>query len=223
MSMGFFAAGAIGQGGGGGGAYPVLEEVGLALSAGTVATSHPISMPAAVNTGDLLIVILGAASSSSIAFSTPSGWTQLLVDGTTRQQSAYYRVADGTEGGATVAFVGTSSRALAYCYRFRAGSYSLVPEGAFNTAANPACPTVSPTWGASESAVIATLYTQANSVTVTSYPQPGNQARASPSAANPFTLAICDGQFNTSSISPGTWAGTGFSNSRTMTIAIRGA
>ena len=69
-------------------------------------TSHNVSMPAAMNAGDLLIALI--ANDGNPALTTPNGWTFLFGwdswSGATSKFSAYAKRADGTEAGTTVDF-----------------------------------------------------------------------------------------------------------------------
>ena len=81
-----------------GSGFPQVESV-TETSFPSNTTTHNVSMPATVNSGELLIAHLTFDDSASVS-STPSGWT--LIDA--NRLNLYMKVADGTEGGTTVDF-----------------------------------------------------------------------------------------------------------------------
>lgn len=111
---------------------------------GAASTTHNITMPATVNSGDLLIAII--AFNGNPTLSAVTGWTNIkdLNDGaSTGRLAIYYKVADGTEDGATVNFGTTGSvSCVANVYRILAGEYEGAPQvstgtGASSTNPNP--------------------------------------------------------------------------------------
>lgn len=71
-----------------------------------------IVKPSGIEIGDLLIVIVAEQSRGSISFTTPVGWTEIYgasdFSFNRRCQTAYYRIADGTEG-ATLTVTGSNN------------------------------------------------------------------------------------------------------------------
>ena len=69
-------------------------------------TSHPVVLPATINSGDLLIIIFGCDDDETVTWPNEgTDWIQLIDKndpGTGPTLSAAYREADGTEGGTTV-------------------------------------------------------------------------------------------------------------------------
>ena len=111
------------------------------------ATTHTVTMPAGITTGDLLITVIGIDLAATITF---TGWTVLYdVENTGVQGAAYYRIADETEG-ATQTFTtgGANEQSANTCYRI--SGYSGTPEigttatGSSNT---PNPPIVTPSGG----------------------------------------------------------------------------
>jgi len=71
-------------------------------------TSHNVTMPAAIDSGDLLIVLFSNFIYGS-PVTQPAGWSLMASDkynpeGNGVRLSAYYKVADGSEGGQTFDF-----------------------------------------------------------------------------------------------------------------------
>src|SRR5690349_17425685 len=92
--------------------YPVVASV-TETSFASDTTSHAVSMPATVNAGDGLIVIITTDGSATIT--VPVGWKELYTEanGTALRGSAYVRVGRGTEGGTTVDFVTSAAESAA--------------------------------------------------------------------------------------------------------------
>lgn len=105
---------AFNDAGGGGGGVVVFESATASQSV-TDVNSHPVDMPATVNAGDLLIILITYRAAASRTFDTPAGgWATLgTISGLTGQSlqgmGGFYKVADGTEGGTTVNVVMASS------------------------------------------------------------------------------------------------------------------
>ena len=83
---------------GAGGGFPQVQSV-TETSFPSNTTTHTVSMPATVNSGDLLIAHLTFDASASVS-STPTGWTPIDAN----RLNLYMKVAAGTEGGTTVDF-----------------------------------------------------------------------------------------------------------------------
>jgi len=123
----------------------------------TDSTSHAVSMPSVVNTGDLLVVFLACDGTPTVV--SPAGWTFFFGwnswGGPTTKFSMYAKRANGTEGGTTVDFVTTAAeRAAAQVYRISAwrDSGTIANDVEVNvtgsTDANPDPPALDPThWG----------------------------------------------------------------------------
>lgn len=133
MSMGFFAAGAMGHGG------PPSSITLLSITntvEASASTSHAADMPATVTAGNLLVLIVTcrAASGSNIGLGTPSGWTKIgelgsggAGIGQSTPVAVYYKVAAGTEGGTSVSFTSAlSSNMAAQVHRLSGGGSASV-------------------------------------------------------------------------------------------------
>jgi hypothetical protein len=109
-------------------AAPVVASV-TETSFGTDATGHYVNMPAAVDAGDLLIVIFTNDGNATVT--TPAGWTALAsnaANGAVRL-SIYYKIAAGTEGGTTVNFItSVNEEAAVQVYRITDWHGTTPPE-----------------------------------------------------------------------------------------------
>ncbi|KKL52238.1 hypothetical protein LCGC14_2287490, partial [marine sediment metagenome] len=90
---------------GAGGGFPQVQSVTETPFLSNT-TTHNVSMPATVNSGDLLIAHLTFDASASVN-STPTDWTPVDAN----RLNLYMKVADGTEGGTTVDFPTTAIEA----------------------------------------------------------------------------------------------------------------
>ena len=96
---------------------------------GADTADHYVNMPAAVDTGDLLIVLFTNDGSATVT--TPAGWSLLAsnASGAQVRLSVYYKIAAGTEGGTTVNFVTSAAeQAAAQVYRITNWHGTTPPE-----------------------------------------------------------------------------------------------
>lgn len=139
--IGFYAAGAMG-----GSAPPAgfsVLSVTPAIQA-TPATSFNFTLPATINSGDLLILMVCARrDSSTTSMTTPTGWTQFYYNnaGSIRMQFLY-RYAGSGEGGGTVSLSsGSDASFAAQCWRIAGASgapqVAVTASGGWGTAPNP--------------------------------------------------------------------------------------
>lgn len=208
--------------------FPVYLSNTATDLGGADATSHLVQMPATVNSGDLLIALIGSDGSATIT--TPSGWTAMSTDtSSTVRASAFYKVAAGTEGGTTVDFVTSiAERMEAQVVRIQSGTYQSAPE---TTATNsnagsttPDPPNLTPSWGSANTLWIAMMVAD-NTRTISVYPLPNNQVRtANASTGTAFvTLGTCSNDVAASSLNPGTFTINTSSPWATITLAVRPA
>ena len=113
-------------------------------------TTHNVSMPGAVSSGDLLLIIFVADAAPVVT--TPSGWTALATFTHVTKCVVFGKVASGSEGGTAVDVVtDTSEKAAAQVFRITrwSGELSGVEVGTSfadsgTSDINP--PSLSPTW-----------------------------------------------------------------------------
>jgi len=148
---------------------PVVESV-ASSNEGSNVTTHTVTMPSGVVSGDLLVALLAVDGTPVITF---SGWTQLWDDsqGTAVQGAGYYRVSDGTEG-ADETFTTDASQQSAHVV-LRISGDNGVPEapasaGGNNSSPNP--PAVTPAGGSDDYLYIAVAAHDDGTVTVTGFP-----------------------------------------------------
>ena len=162
-------------------AFPQVESVTeTQIAAGT---AHLVNMPAAVNAGDLLIILFSVSdetvAANNITTPTDEGvWTELYKNESATFFSAavYAKVAAGTEAGQTVDIVSSVSQAAcSQVYRISAwfGAIAGVEAAiAIDTqSANPNPPSLNPSaWGIEDTLWLAVAHAGDDDATVTAYP-----------------------------------------------------
>lgn len=202
-------------------AFPNVQSVTATTTSGV--TSHQINMPATVDEGDLLVVLV--VNSSSNINSHPAGWSLLRDDTLT---PIYIKRAAGTEGGGSIT-VGTSvlSNMAAQVYRITdwRDSGTLLNDVELSPAAgssiNPNPPSLNPTnWGLEDTlwlVFIAWLSSDIISVYPTNYT---NGVATNASGAR---MVSAYRKLGASSEDPGVATLTNSTSWRAFTIAVRPA
>lgn len=117
------------------------------------ATSHNNTLPPTIALNDL-IVVMASGYTNGNWYTAPAGWTKMfLKHASVLDATIYYRWADGTEGGTTVAFPTTSLATPDFAnFAIKDADWLTNPEvgtattAYSNTAPDP--PVVTPSWGA---------------------------------------------------------------------------
>ena len=109
-------------------AAPVIQTI-TGTPTGS-STSHTVSLPAGIQSGDGLLLISGTRSCT---VTTPSGWTQLyeINDATNGVANAcLYRDADGLEGTTLAVTISTTLPAAWYAFRITGVDFGTTPPEA---------------------------------------------------------------------------------------------
>ncbi|MNO23660.1 hypothetical protein D3C76_134650 [compost metagenome] len=195
-----------------------------------VSQTPAIVMPATVNAGDLLIMVLVCGSSSTFEINNPAGWTQVgteSVFGSIRTR-VLYKIADGSEAGGTVTInLTNNSNNVAQVHRIQAGTFNLSgpveKASATGLGSTMPCPTISPSWGLANTLWIA--HVGANgSFSVGAWPYADGRSSIRPGTASATIPSIgsCYRQRTAASESPGSFtAGVGSYSYGTETLAVR--
>ena len=139
-------------------------------------TSHVNALPGNIGTGDRTII---AKTDRETGQTWPAGWTELSDAGNGGQAclAVAYRDCDGTEGGTTIDVTSANSRCDSWVGiklpvgSFAAGSAPEVGTTATGNDANPNAPSISPSWGAVSTLVLAVFGGEANpGRTISGYP-----------------------------------------------------
>lgn len=217
-------------------AFPTRESV-TATQFSTASTTHNVSMPGTVSSGDLLFIIFSIEGDTT--FTTPSGWTSEYVTdvnsggGVTQGRGALYsRVADGTEGSTTVnVATGSAAEACAQTYRLSswfgsaAGIEAATPVTT-TTTNSPNPPSFSPSWGAEDTMWIPVVHSADDDEDATSAPTNYINLVSTISGAgtnNGCGIGSATRNLNASSEDPGTFSLTASEAVATSTIAVRPA
>lgn len=145
----------------------------------TGSTTHTLTLPATIESGDLLVCQLVNQQIETQTW--PAGWTEVeLVSGgggaSSITSGVYMETAVGTEDGTDITVTTPNGRASAFtCYAVQdwAGTEGTDVEtgtGLVGTDANPDPPSASPSWGSAEALFIAFAGHRDDTTTVSSYP-----------------------------------------------------
>lgn len=191
-------------------------------------TSHSVAMPAGVQSGNLLLVVIGFNGGVSVPF-TATGWTSIGSDDVGGVgQAILFRIADGSEGANVTFTSGQPQVAVHRSWRFTGHHVSTAPEAALLsiTSGTPDPPALNPTnWDAEDTYWITTCAISDNLSVQLSAPTNYSQLFADDVGAD-LGFATAERELNAASEDPGAWGvGTipiGIDKS-TATIAIRPA
>lgn len=140
-------------------------------AAGSTTTSHPVTLPANIQAGDLLLMVMRPGGTAGVNVGGyPSGWTLLGTRGSSGNTYVWYKEALGTEGASVTVTTSASIRATAVTYRIAAGSWQGLAEIAFagTNVNNP--PALTPSWGKSPNLFIAAMTNRRSDSNVTAAP-----------------------------------------------------
>jgi hypothetical protein len=203
--------------------YPVIESTAVYTSAGSAVTTAPISMPAYIITGNLLIMVVKLGSTGTAT--TPTGWTLLSSRSSTGNSYIYYKFSDGTES-TSINLTVTSSHVSAITYRI--SNYEGTPEASF-TATNVNDPiSLTTSWGSTKNLFIAACTTRqsnnAFTVAPTNYSNLKTIGDPSSGTTAHVRLATASREVNSNTEDPAAFTTTGtLDNPHSATIAIKGA
>lgn len=216
--------------------FPTISDL-LVQTFSTAATSHNVTMPATVDSGDLLLMLFtNDIAAAGTTTTTPSGWT--LVPATAGNSNnqvrvlIYAKVATGSEDGTNVDVVtSVSEEAAVQTYRIKAGEWSGTLAGVEATAAsnastaNPDPASLNPSgWGTENTLWIA--YAGGSSFnSVTTYPTnfTGGVHTQSNTGTGGASVSSAWQESASASIDPGTFTMNAANDSSAFTIAIRPA
>ena len=145
--------------------YPVVESTALYTSAGTAVTTAPVTSPANIITGDLLIMVLKVGSTGTAT--TPTGWTLLSSRSSTGNSYIYYKISDGTENNHTNV---TISTAHASAITYRISNYEGTPEASFAATNVNDPPSLTTSWSSTKNLFIAACTTRQSNNAFTAAP-----------------------------------------------------
>ena len=203
--------------------YPVIESTAVYTSAGSAVTTAPISMPAYIITGNLLIMVVKLGSTGTAT--TPTGWTLLSSRSSTGDSYIYYKISDGTEN-TSINLTVTSSHVSAITYRI--SNYEGTPEASFAATNVNDPPSLTTSWGSTKNLFIAACTTRqsnnAFTVAPTNYSNLKTVGDPSSGSTTRVRLATASREVNSNTEDPAAFTTTGsLDNPQSATIAIKGA
>lgn len=148
-------------------------------------TSMAVNLPASISSGDLLIAIVEVRNSGT--WTKPTGWTQIFAPvaaGGVGDFTAFYKIADGTEGSTATWTASVASTASWQVRKITDWDGTAAPEaatansgGAVSTN-NP--PSLTPSWGADNTIWLAVMGDTAQTVSITGAPANYSDITANP-------------------------------------------
>lgn len=196
-------------------------------------TSMPVSLPATINAGDLLLALVEVRNTAT--YTKPTGWSDISTiaqagGGAVGKLNGFYKIAAGTEAGTTPTWTAsTGTTGIWQTIRVTSWHGTTPPEATTAsgdaTAANP--PSLTPSWGTDDTLWLAiaghaAAVTAAWSAAPTNYSGFQNDGASSGGAA--VSIASSTRQLNAISEDPGAFTVSGSNRFWTSaTIGIRPA
>lgn len=138
----------------------------------TSVTSMPVNLPS-VSSGELLIAAVGVRNAGT--WTPPSGWTLLAEQaggGSVGETGVWYRIADGTEGATATWTAGTATTAAWHVRKVTNWHGTTPPEytSTNGDAVSVDPPSITPSWGGTDTAFIVFAGSSADSMTFSGAP-----------------------------------------------------
>jgi hypothetical protein len=197
----------------------------------TATTAHVVTLPATLDSGDLIFISLAVYGGSASTVTNPTGFTELeeLDKSNQIKLVTSYKWSDGTEDGGSADYeTSAGQRAVASVCRIQGALSSTNPEkGTAGTgvSVNPDPPSVTASWGAEANLFLAT-YAQQNSLNPASS-QPTNYtlqaSEDADSVVNPAGGGVASRELTAASDDPDTWTLVENDDWIAQTIVIRPA
>lgn len=173
-------------------------------------TTQTVSLPGSISSGDLLIIcmVLDAVTTTTV----PTGWTRLFGDtdlpASAGTVAAFYRQADGTEGGSVDVTTAGNARAGAVAYRITGHEdpATQAPEASTGASANSTSPdpdSLTPTGGSKDYLWLIAAGWNGNPTPTGSPASYSNEITASPFGN--VAIRGMERQLTASSEDPGNW------------------
>jgi hypothetical protein len=170
-----------------------LSTISQVLSSGSSAAT--IAAPSGIQAGDLIVLADAATSiGSTPALVTPSGFTNLTnASDANDRMACWYKLADGTEGGASYTGMsgGSQTRKVMAVFRGDIPAISITPadadSGAF-TSGDPASQIITSASGAPPLVVCSAYYGTTGSISPRSF-TPAKDGEVNPSGSTALYLA----------------------------------
>ena len=176
-------------------AFPIVRDTNTSTENSNT-TSHTVSLPPNIGSGDLLLVFFATDGDNAVTFPNEGvDWFEIFnVDnGNANHLSAAYRIADGGEGATITVTTGSSEKSAHVSYRIENHNSSTnPPEASAGNTGNDDSPdpdSLTATWGSADNLWIAMCGMDANK-TVNAYPYADNNQSAVEGSATGTTCGV---------------------------------
>jgi hypothetical protein len=205
-------------------AFPVVQST-ITSEEVTEVTSHDVSLPAGVSSGDLVVVYVAVKNNRTVTY--PAGWTEILdTNGTGVSISVAYRRCDGTEGATIIVTSSILDASSHGAYRITGHHATTNPEVGTTTAGtdqSPDPPSLTPSWGAEDTLWIA-FHGAGGDHTTSAFPASYTDGIQENDSGSGISSASARRNLNAASENPGAFSlSSGTIQWRANTIAIRPA
>lgn len=123
---------------------PTISNVSTFVN-NSIVSSHAVTLPANISSGDLLLMVLRPASGRTI--NTPSGWTRKTGVSSGGETEILAKVATGSEGATQTVTLNATARLVGLTWRITDWSGSIASDISAAIAAGNDCPALNPGWG----------------------------------------------------------------------------
>lgn len=211
-------------------AFPQVAATNTSLEDAGNVTSHTVSLPSGIVSGNLLIVGFNTDGQESVTW--PTGWTEIFEGIAASSQCTLaiaYRQADGGEGSTIIVTTGTSERSAHWSYRItdHEAPATQAPQasgGATGTSASPDPDSLTPTGGAKDYLWIA-VEGHDRDKTTDAFPTnyDSNQVNTAGAGAGSAGVAAATDEVNAVSEDPGAFTISATEEWVTATVAVHPA
>lgn len=199
------------------GVAPSIASTATSQGATSNSTSHTVSYPSGIVSGNLLVAIIAVSGGSVLTM--PSGWTAPVgitgAGGFTGRLNVSYKIADGSEGASFTATSAFSTGLCAVVHRITGNRPGIVTDtdlntygGTFASTASPNPAAVTPSWGSSNNLWIQSLTWSSRTITRTAAPSGytlGDASTTSSSSANGIAMTTVARKYEGASEDAGAW------------------
>ncbi|QQS39311.1 DUF2341 domain-containing protein [Candidatus Woesebacteria bacterium] len=191
--------------------YPIVQATNISATTSTSATTHTVSLPSGISSGDLLVIFFRTGATSTTH--TLSGWNTLSTRDSTGRTTIFWKTAAGSEG-ATVDITTAAGRASAHnSYRITGHDTSDPIDGVFASTNTLDPASLDPGWGSSKILWLAMANTRRTDNTLTAPTDYLSIITAESAASNTSTnhvrLSSAQREYEASSENPGAFGSTG--------------
>lgn len=207
--------------------FPVIASSATSAKTTTTGTTHTVSLPSGIQERDLILIFWSDGTTSGTVPALPAGFTQLYSNSTgNRTRTAWFKVANGTEGTSISVTAGTE-RSAHVVLRVQAGTYSGIPfvstiVASTNNVPNPGL--LNPGQGINKFLWLAALHTDESSVVTapTNYLFEANSQTISPTSnsTEQAQMVVASRELEVASEDPGSFSLNQATTSATYTIGL---